>query len=237
MKKTICILSLLSVAGAAHASNDISVTPLTQQEFRLFSEDMGAALSYKPLLPAEPLGITGFDVGVEVTATQLAHPAIFDKASNNSSIKTLMVPKVHLDKGLPFGIDVGAFVSKVPNSNISLTGAEIRYAFIPGGIAMPAVAVRATYSHLSGVSQLSFDTRGIDLTVSKGVAMLTPYAGIGEVWVDSTPQQVATLKAERFTLTKYYVGTNVNLGLMNLDLEADRTGDATSYGVKLGLRF
>ena len=237
MKKTICILSLLSVAGAAHASNDISVAPLTQQEFRLFSEDMGAALSYKPLLPAEPLGITGFDVGVEVTATQLAHPAIFDKASNNSSIKTLMVPKVHLDKGLPFGIDVGAFVSKVPNSNISLTGAEIRYAFIPGGIAMPAVAVRATYSHLSGVSQLSFDTRGIDLTVSKGVAMLTPYAGIGEVWVDSTPQQVATLKAERFTLTKYYVGTNVNLGLMTLDPEADRTGAATSYGVKLGLRF
>ena len=106
MKKTICILSLLSVAGAAHASNDISVTPLTQQEFRLFSEDMGAALSYKPLLPAEPLGITGFDVGVEVTATQLAHPAIFDKASNNSSIKTLMVPKVHLDKGLKVALTV-----------------------------------------------------------------------------------------------------------------------------------
>lgn len=237
MKKIIGTIALLAFAGAAQASNDINISPLTQSEFRLFSEDLGAALSYKPLLPAKPLGVTGFDVGVEATATQLAHTAIFDKASNNSGISTLIVPKVHIDKGLPFGIDIGAFISKVPNSNISLTGAEIRYAFIEGGVAMPAVAVRATYSHLSGVTQLDFDTRGLDLTVSKGLALFTPYAGVGEVWVDSTPQQVPGLSAEHFTLTKYYAGTDINFGLLNFALEADRTGDATSYGLKLGLRF
>lgn len=238
MKKTISLLALLCVAGAAHASNDVNISSLggVQSDFRLLSEDLGAALSYKPLLPAEPLGITGFDIGVEATATQLANAGVFDKATN-SSIKTLVIPKLHVDKGLPFGIDVGAFISKVPNSNISLTGAEIRYAFIQGGVAMPAVAVRATYSQLSGVNQLSLNTRGIDLTASKGIMMFTPYAGIGEVWVDSTPNAATGLKAERFTLNKYYVGTNLNLGLLNFDLEADRTGKATSYGLKVGLRF
>jgi len=34
-----------------------------------------------------------------------------------------------------------------------------------------------------------------------------------------------------------YAGLNVNLGLINLAVEADRTGDATSYGLKGGVRF
>lgn len=238
MKKTISILTLLCAAGAAQASNNINIGNLgtSQTDFRLLSEDLGSALSYKALLPAEPLGITGFDVGVEATSTQLANASVFDTATG-SSMKSLIIPKVHVDKGLPFGIDVGAFISKVPNSNISLTGAEIRYAFIEGGVAMPAVAVRATYSQLSGVNQLSLNTRGIDLTASKGILMFTPYAGVGQVWVDSTPDAATGLKAERFTLSKYYVGTNINLGLMNFDLEADKTGKATSYGIKIGLRF
>jgi len=32
---------------------------LTQSEFRQLSEDLGAALAYKALIPAEPLDITG----------------------------------------------------------------------------------------------------------------------------------------------------------------------------------
>jgi len=238
MKKVIGIVALMAATGTAYASNNIDISSLTSQsDFRLFSEDMGSALSYKSLLPAEPLGVTGFDVGVEATVTNLANTALYGKVTGNSSISTLVVPKVHIDKGLPFGIDVGAFISQVPNSNIKLTGAEVRYAFIEGGVAMPAVAVRATYTKLTGVKQLDFNTTGIELTASKGILMFTPYAGIGEVWVDSTPNNVGTLKAEKFTEAKYYVGTNINLGLMNFDLEADKTGKDTSYGLKVGFRF
>jgi len=241
MKKRLLGVAVLAALPAlAHAGGDIDrLQNLAQTEFRLFSEDLGAALSYKALAPAEPLGITGFDVGLEVTATNMEHANLFNKASSDSGFSTLPVAKLHVHKGLPFNVDVGAFLSGAPDSNIRLMGAEIRYAFLEGGIATPAVAVRGTYTLLTGVDQLDLDTKGIELTISKGFAILTPYAGIGRVWTTSTPNLPApfTLQEESFSQDKVYVGANLNFALMNLAVEADRTGDATSYGLKFGLRW
>lgn len=240
MKRILGTAVLAALSPFAHAGGDIdTLQNLAQTEFRLLSEDLGAALSYKALAPAEPLGITGFDVGVEVTATNMEHSTVFNKASSDSGFSTLPVAKVHAHKGLPFNVDVGAFLSAAPDSNIRLMGAEIRYAFIEGGVTMPAVAVRGTYTLLSGVDQLDLDTKGLELTISKGFAMLTPYAGIGRVWTTSTPNLPApfSLQEEEFSQDKVYVGANINFALMNLAVEADRTGDATSYGLKLGLRW
>ncbi len=240
MKRMFMAAALAATSmGAQAASNIDRLGDLAQSEFRLFSEDLGAALSYKALAPAEPLGITGFDVGLEVTATNLEHSSLFDLASSGSGFNTLPAPKLHLHKGLPFNFDVGALLSAVPDSNIRLMGAELRYAFIEGGVTMPAVALRATYTRLSGVDQLDFDTRGVELTISKGFAMLTPYAGVGKVWSTSTPNlpSPVTLSEENFSQDKFYAGANLNFGLMNLAFEGDKTGDATSYGLKLGLRW
>src|SRR3569833_4695102 len=66
--------------------------------------------------------------------------------------------------------------------------------------------------------------------------MLTPYAGIGRVWIDSSPN-VSTLSSESFQQNKFYVGANLNLALITLALEYDHTGDDNTYGAKLGLRF
>ncbi|MEJ2554094.1 MAG: hypothetical protein P8079_08815, partial [Gammaproteobacteria bacterium] len=116
---------------------------------------------------------------------------------------------------------------------------ELRYAIMEGGVATPAVAIRGTLTKLTGVSQLDFSTKGLELSASKGFAMLTPYAGIGEVWVDSKPQGVAAtlLTKESFQQTKFFVGTNINLGLLNIDLDYDNTDSTNSYTVKLGWRF
>lgn len=242
MKKTIAMGVLLAAAGAAHAANDLDgINQLVQDEFRNLSEDLGSALSYKAVAPAEPLGILGFDIGVEASSTTLQHKDIFDKACNNCSFNSLVVPKVHAHKGLPFGIDVGLMYSTVPNSNIKMTGMELRYAILEGGVAMPALAVRGTYSKLSGVDQLDLSTKGVELTVSKGFAMLTPYAGVGQNWVTSTPNTTGlggvTLQEEEFTQSKYYVGLNLNLGLLNLAAELDETGGASTASAKLGFRF
>lgn len=239
MKKRILpLLGALMLPVAGHAADDIdALGNLIQGEFRNFSEDLGAALSYKALAPAEPLGITGFDVGIEVTATSLEHSDLYDKASSGSSISTLPIPKVHLHKGLPFSIDAGVMYSSVPGTNIELVGAELRWAFIEGGVAMPAIAVRGTMSSLSGVDQLDFDTKGLELSISKGFAMLTPYAGIGTVSVDSKPAASTGLKSESFSQDKIFAGLNVNMGLMNLAFETDQTGDASTYSAKFGFRW
>jgi hypothetical protein len=235
MKKNLSLLCVLGCfAQPVWAANNINLTYFgtAQPAFKTFSEDLGSALSYKPVTPPTPLGITGFDIGLEVTSTKMRNL----ETATNSSMSSLVVPKLHVYKGLPLNFDIGAFYSSVPTTNIKLYGGELRYAILEGGIALPAVGIRGALTKLSGVSQLALSTKSLDVSISKGFAMFTPYAGLGTVWVDSTPN-VAPLVKETFRQNKIFAGGNLNLGLVNFALEYDKTGSAASYSAKLGFRF
>ncbi len=236
MKKYLAIsLALSCFAQPAFAANNIDLTNFAsvQADFKSFSEDLGSALSYKAVIPAEPLGITGFDIALEASSTETKSLG----QAIGTSDTTMIVPKLHIHKGLPFNIDVGAFYSSVPTTNIKLVGAELRYAILEGGMAMPAVAVRAAMSKLSGVDELAFNTSSLDISISKGFAMVTPYAGVGTVKVSSDPGNTPLLTKESFNQGKTFAGVNLNFGLTNIAVEFDKTGDATSYSAKIGLRF
>jgi len=231
-------VAVLGAAVPCFAADDLNrLQALSQDQFRALSEDLGAALDYKPLSSAEPLGLTGFDIGLEGTGTELRHHNLWNLASNGSAPSVLAIPKVHLIKGLPFNFDVGAEYSSVPGTNIAFWGGELRYAVIGGGIAAPAVAVRGTFTKTSGIGQLDFSTKGVEVSVSKGFALLTPYAGIGQEWVDSKPAASTGLNDDSFSQTKYYLGADLHVALMNLALEYDNTDSVNSYSLKVGLRF
>lgn len=228
----------LLATGGAHALEINTLNLLTQSEFRALSEDLGAALSYKALVPAESLGVIGFDIGVGVTATELQHRDVLAKAAAGATVpKMLPVTSVRVVKGLPFGIDIGAALGRVPTTGATTTGGELRWAFVPGGVLTPALAVRVSYSQLSGIDQLKASSTGLDVSISKGFLFATPYLGIGSVTTRTQVTGTTLLKSERFNQTRVFGGVNINLGLVNLAVEADKTGDATSYGVKAGLRF
>ena len=240
--KRVSLAGLLIVAlgtGTVQAVPEVDLSLLAgnQNNFKRLSEDLASATSYKGLNPAEPLGITGFDVGIEVTDTSLQYTNTFDDACNGCGDDSLTIVKAHLHKGLPMGFDVGLVHSATSSTNVGLTGFELRYANIEGGVAMPAVATRITWSRLDGVDKLSLESTGIEVMVSKGFVMFTPYAGAGQNWVTSDPAASTGLKSEDFTQSKYYVGTNINLGLLNFALELDNTGGAQTIGAKVGFRF
>jgi hypothetical protein len=241
MKKLLPLIALGCLAQPALAAGNIStLTGLTQADFRNLSEDLGSALSYKPVMPTASLGTSGFDMGIEVTQTKMAKSSqLWNTITNGSSgnVSNLYMPKLHIDKGLPFGIDIAAFYSKVPTTNITLVGGELRYAIIDGGVTTPAVALRGAFTKLSGVNVLSLNTKSLDLSISKGFTLLTPYAGVGQVWTTSTPNGVPGLSEEKFTQGKVFGGVNLNLGMTNICLEYDKTGSASSTSLKLGFRF
>ena len=176
MKPNRIAAALLLLAASAPALAEIDqLQTLTQQEFRSMSEDLGAALSYKPLTPAEPLGLFGFDIGVAATGTRLKHPELFERASGNPDFpSTVVVPSVRASLGLPFSFDASVLYSSVPKTGMSLWGGALSWAVISGDTAWPALGVRASFTRLFGVDQLDFDTAGLDASISKGFGPFTP---------------------------------------------------------------
>jgi hypothetical protein len=235
--KMICgvVAGLVLLPVSAVASDIDNIGGLSQGLFKDLTSDLGAALSYKAIKPAEPLGALGFDIGFEVTSTSLESNAFETATSGDATSSQLLVPKLHLHKGLPLGFDIGAFYTSVPSSNIGLVGGELSYALFEGGVVSPAISLRGTYSRLTGVDELDLTTKGLELSISKGFAFFTPYAGIGQVWIDGETN--VGLSDESLTKNKYFLGFNLNLGLMNIAAETEQTGDNTSTSAKIGVRF
>ena len=159
MKKMLFVFILLWVTPAIAA--DIAFQPgMTQQFFKDFSKDAAGVLLYRAVAPAEPLGLTGFDIGVEMTATSMDNAKGYLKKAfkDQSPPSYIYAPKIHAQKGLPFGFDVGLVYSEIPGTNIQYIGGEVKYAIISGGVLWPAVAIRGSYTQLMGVNELDFKT-------------------------------------------------------------------------------
>lgn len=236
------VLSVCASSSWALESFDVAKLTGSQDKFDALTEDFGAALSYKAITPAEPLGLVGFDIGIEATGTSLESVDKWGGTIGNTDLSILPVPKLHVHKGLPLNIDLGLVYSQIPTTGIQYIGGEIRYSFVSGNVALPAIAVRGTYTKLMGIDEIDFSTKGIEATISKGFLMLTPYAGLGQVWASADLSYTDTTLGKvsltsDVSMFKWFVGLNLNLGLMNLAFEVDQTGAAQSYSAKLGFRF
>lgn len=218
----ITLLILFFPSTPTAASTDIKLPEeFSQSDFEDLSRQIGIAISYAPLAPAEPLGILGFDVGMEVTAVDIEQDeAFWTDAVDETPPSYLVIPKIHAQKGLPFGFDVGLEYAKAPGTNIGFIGGELKWAFIKGGMAIPSVALRGSYTQLLGVDDFDLITYGADLSISKGFAFLTPYAGVGQIWI-SSESDIGSLDKENLSLTKGFIGLKVTIFVFSFVAEAD----------------
>jgi hypothetical protein len=218
-----------------HAADFPDIGVLAQGEFRALSRDLGAAFAYKGVTPATALGPFGFDVGIEVTDTQMENSSLFALAGAGSQSR-LVIPKLHVHKGLFGGLDVGAFAAGAPDISARLYGADVRYTIVDDGLVAPAIGLRASGTRASGMGPLKVSTLALDLIVSKRFTALTPYAGAGTVRVESTASGTG-LAEERINQGRVFGGLNMNLLAVNLAFEAEKMGDNVSLSAKLGWRF
>lgn len=231
-------LFVFSISGAYAGGNDIQLKAMAQSEFKDLSTEVGLLISYVPLAPAEPLGVLGFDIGIEMTGAKISAGSSFWKAavSDGTPPDYIVLPRLHVQKGLPFGIDVGAVYSTVPGSNISLYGGEIKWAVMKGSIVSPAVAVRGTYTTLSGVHDLDVSTYGLDASVSKGFGPFTPYGGIGQVWIDTAENAGLGLDDVSTSATKVFAGAKFKILVLSIALQADFS-DVNMYSARANFSF
>lgn len=225
--KHIIIAAMLSLGfiSSAHAV-DLS----TQAGFDTFSSEVGAASLYRAVAPADPLGITGFDIAVEATTASIDGTSV-------------IIPKLKAQKGLPGNLDISGYYTMIPTSGITgvnkdgtAYGVALSYAIWEGSTTKPALAIRGSYTTLEVPGVIAVNTTGVDLTISKGITLLTPYAGIGMVNMSST-DKTSTVSDYSGQATRYFLGANLNLKIMDLAFEAGKTGDSQFTTVKMGFRF
>ena len=232
-------LSALIIAISAAFSNQVMAGDLghfdviSQTEFLALSKDLAAATNTKTMEPAAPLGMTGFDVSLSSSLTKTQAGSVWQTVNGNQ-VDNLVQNKLSLSKGLHGGLDLGGFVSKGTNTNISVVGAHAKYALVEGNAILPAIAVRASHSRMGGVSDMSLNNTGFDVLISKGFVGFTPYAGVGTV---HTSAKATGKTDESFTQSKSFVGVSLNILLLNLSAEYDRTGKNSTMGLKAGVRF
>ncbi len=239
MKKMI-VAAALALGASVCVADDLNlIGNLSQAQFDGLSEDLTAAFSYKAGAPAESLGILGFDAGLALTSTNLENTAAWTAAmSSSDTINTLVVPKLYLQKGLPLDFDIGAFYVSVPDTNLEAWGGELKYAFISGNLALPAVAVRGAMTSLTAQDQLEVKSRSLDVSISKSILFVTPYAGVGRVWADSKPLAAGAIASSvDMSETRTFIGVSVQPLFFNLALEGDSVGGVPSYNLKLGMAF
>jgi len=235
-----CALGLIAVSTPLHAAgNDINLSFPAQSSFNSFIEEIGAATAYNPVSPAETLGTLGFDLGVSFTVVDIDSTLWNLALADGSAPSNLVVPRLQARKGLPFGFDLGASLITVPSSDVKVIGAELRKSILEGGAASPAISVLIHYSTLTGVSQLDLDSYGIDLGISKGILMFTPYAGAGQIWINGSTNVTTpiALADANETASRYYVGLKITpFPFLNIVTQAD-FGTLNSYTLRVNLGF
>ena len=243
MKKVFAILFFLWITPAMASDIQFERT-MTQQMFRDFSQEAGAALIYRAIGPAQPLGLLGFDIGVETTATKINENNDYWKKSvtDHNPSSYLVAPKVHAQVGLPFGFDVGLAVGQVLDPNITYAGGEVRYAILKGGALEPALAVRGSYSQTIGVDQLDLKTYGLDLSISKGFGAgvkIIPYGGVGQFWFSSKPKNLTpglNLNEENFSKTQVFAGARLQIALFTVTGQIDYI-EVPSFSLRAGITW
>lgn len=236
----ILILFFISINVVWAGSNDIKIkTGFLQSQFRDLSREIGLAINFLPMSPAEPLGILGFDIGLAVSAIDIDEEASFwkDVVSDKDPPGYLLLPKLQVEKGLPFGIDIGLLYSNLPDSNISLIGGEIKWAILKGSIVSPALSVRGSYSALSGVDDIDIKTYRGDISMSKGFLFLTPYVGIGEILIKSSESSnQVSLEDESISAFTGFAGVKFSFLIFNIVGEAD-IAETVSYNLRINVGF
>jgi len=241
MRQFVASLSALCllVPHFAQADQQISeLTTLIDSQFKNLTQELNVAQSYKAISASDPLDTLNFSVGFEVTTTNMEQDSrLLEKITprESSNTNTLHMPKLQVRKGLSPGWDIGAYYSSLPDTDIHIYGGELRYSLFNRHQTLPALAVRGTYSYLSGVEDLNLTSTGLEFSVSRGFSGLTPYAGFGTTWVDGEDQLNGY--RENLTQTKYFMGLNFNLGLFNFAAETEQNGESSTTKAKFGLRF
>jgi len=231
---------ILTLACFTAFAGELKFAPgFSKTQFRDLVKEIGLAATPTPNNPAEPLKTLGFDIALETSITSIDDSSAHWKGSWNDADSLVMVNRVHIQKGLPFGVDLGFSVGKGANLTFNTATLEAKYALLKGSAVTPAITVKAAYTKVFGMDDLDMSTLLAGAYISKGILMFTPYGGIESVFVMAEESSSSIdLSSENVNVIRALAGLQFSpLPLVALNAELAASEDVYQLGLKAGIRF
>jgi len=179
--------------NSGSTTDSANFNPEANGDFRAFARTFAAVITSKNLMPPETLGHAGFSVNAELGVVALPRPGREDGQvtlpTERDQTPELLIPSVHVRKGLPFSLELGTRIGWIDRSSMFTATGELKWAVNEGFTWLPDIGVRAHVTRLLG-SNRDFDltAAGLDVGVGKqfplgGMVTLTPYGGLDFVGV------------------------------------------------------
>jgi hypothetical protein len=224
---TLGVVAILVPARAG--AQQIDLRPeLTKEGFKDFAADMGSILRFRQLVDGTPLGRGTVDLSMQFA----------DDSQSTNLGRSLSFPRVVARFGISDRVDLGAWGGFNSDSNYGLAGFDTRISLLREGPARPVtVSMRPSVTSLIGPSEVWVGTASIDITVSRTLGALSPYAGVAATGTlaiersDDVDFDPAT--AER---SLAYAGLAYRWRALSLSAEVER-GTRVSYAFRIGTRF
>jgi hypothetical protein len=203
-----------------------------------FHQHFSSAMYYYPRHSASPLGITGFEVVASV-----GYVGDFDEnefadevLEDDLTLDALVPVSVMARKGIPWNIDLGVSWSRDLDLDFDRWAAEVQWAFIEGGTATPALALRFTVGQGEN-DEYRLRQTGAEVLISKGFTILTPFAGVGYVYSEGRFDRLIGDRVS-FDTTQpiFYVGATLNLLIPKITATMEK-GEDLMWVVQIGFGF
>lgn len=166
---------------------------------------LGVAIANKALLPAETLGLNGFELSFTNNATFIKaydaeNPTAWQRTQvDGDPTRVLWTPTLGVRKGLPLSLEVGASLGYLAFSRQTIASGYGRWAIIEGYRSKaPDVTVQVGYSRYMGNDELQLGVMDASLTVgyTLGVSQLaginhgtiSPFLGLGMNRIKASPR-------------------------------------------------
>ena len=170
-------------------------SPSADANFRVFARQLGAALTSVNLAPSETLGHSGFAFSAELSVVDFGKQTVKLPTENRDFHGPMLIPSVHVRKGLPFSFELGARGAWIEKSRMGAGTLELKWAVNEGFTYLPDIAVRGNITKLLNSRDFDVTAGGVDLSVGKqfaigGMVTLTPYVGWNLVFVGASTGNV-----------------------------------------------
>jgi hypothetical protein len=174
--------------------------PGANGRFAAFARSLAAGLTSVDLAPPESLGHSAFAVTAELSMVQFQQSglAIPTQRLNDQTPGvdgSLLLPSIHVRKGLPWSFEVGARFAWIEKSSMAAATGEVKWALNEGLLYLPDLGLRGYATRLLNSEDFSLTATGLDLGIGKkfaigGMLTLSPYAGWNLVWVGASSNTI-----------------------------------------------